>query len=1036
MSHREEARRRAEASYAITLATCQRAVSSVSPDQVVGSSQYAGSGSVDSAGRQRALDARDQLGHFRGEVYTSVRPIMERMAGRPIRVARVAGRGKKKGGSGKVPSFYLQKWFAKSSLLAGGAEPREVEILDQHPLLDAVHTPAPSIVGWSNWHLKLVSVASLCTTGYAYWWFPVVNGRTEIWYLPPDWVWPVNTKDKLNVAWEIRPLHGEKHEVPREEIAPFWFPDPANPLQGLGPLEAGGRGVLISEFLEECQKRHFQLGPHPTAIVTLGGQQTKDGKSIKPRLKQWQLNQIRDAFDMRYANVFNAGRTVVLDALIDKFEPWSNTPHTMSYGENADSARKRVRQSFGTSDYAVGEGSLGSRAESAEADYHFVENTLLSKCELFSRTMTLCVLPVFDNDPSLIAFLEPPEPHDHDRKATAYDLAVKAGVIPINDYLVDVLGKEPVPHGNNYLVPTSYTVRTPEQMTEGFTAAPAAGAPGAPGLLPAPQQPAPGDTGASETPEDQDEPLAEGEEPKSAPALKKNFAANRDSNDFRRAYIDTWLKTHGGYEQTLAEAMLAFQGQQAEAVVKSLGDHYGESDGDKLRAMTDARSIAATVFNPQSWLKGLKHAVRQPLTHAWLAGASHEILSFPASPDSSKDGADIGFDFDLDLPPDVKTGIAHSIDHSLAMPYWGDIEQTKLDDLGNALKHALDDGKPMRDIIKDVRGVFSGDMGRSRAENIARTEITGAMGAGAQQARLHLADEGIVDGKEWLDTADSRTRSTHLLAGGQKVGVRDKFLVGGYECDHPGDPALPAKERCRCRCAATSVTGFEDRGQPSEPESSTGSSGATESSAPKDLESAREGFVVHRPGTSDEFKDAVNSALSLVRQRVRDEIALKGGTVTTSNMLVDVRPDLANQHPRGWPEGATWENVDGVCLDFKNAIVAETRLSLGSHPVSVRSSASRTKYVTLHELGHAWDGQVARLSRDADFLKAYQADILAQTADLHDELFYFRQAGDAGPEESVAEGFALVHGARVSTDVFQRGFPRALNVLRDKLGMK
>lgn len=770
------------------------------------------------------MEAQEQLGHFRGEVYTSVRPIMERLAGRPIRLARVPGRGKKNG-KRKSPSHFLQKWFQKSSLLAGGAEAREVEIIDQHPVLDAIHDPAPSIVGWTNWHLKAVSIASLCCTGHAYWWFPVVEGRTEIWYLPPDWVWPINARDKLNVGWTIRPPHCDAHEVPREAITPFWFPDPASPLKALGPLEAGARGVLISEFLEECQKRHFQLGPHPTAVVTLGGLQTKDGQTVRPRLKQWQINQIRDAFDMRYANVFNSGRTVVLDALIDKFEPWSNQPHTMSYGENADTARRRVRQNFGTSDYAVGEGSLGSRAESAESDYHFCENTLNPKCELLSRVLTGCVLPVFDDDPSLILFIEPCEPHDSEQKAADYQFAAKTGIININDFLVHRLGMDPVSHGENYLVPTTYTVRTPDQMTEGFTAAAAAaaGAPGSPQLgLPAPTQPAI-PTGPVETPEDEDEPLADGDAPeKSAPRLKKNDTGSDDASaDFRKRYIATWLKTHGERETVLSAAMLDLQRQQADAVAAALVANY---DDNSLKAAT-AGHIAANIFDPQGWVGKLKEAARTPLLYAWLSGASNELSAFGLAPNalpppadaaanqkaSRRKDADLGFDFGVELPDDVKDGISAGIEKSLSQPYWGWIEETKRDDLQAFLEQALDDGKPMTEIVKDVRAVFDGAIGKDRALTIARTETTGALNGGAHEAQKHLADEGIVDGKEWLDTADARTRATHLTAGGQTVGVNDKFMVGGYAADYPGDAALPAKERVHCRCATTSVTSFAGR---------------------------------------------------------------------------------------------------------------------------------------------------------------------------------------------------------------------------------
>lgn len=815
-SHRESARAASESSYAVTLATCQRAAQAgITPGALIASSQYGGSSMTDAASRERAQNAREQLGHFRGEVYTSIRPIMERLAGRPIRVARIEGQGngKKKRKPGKAASDYVRKWLSKSSLLAGGAEPREVEIIDQHPVLDAIHDPAPSIVGWSNWHLKLVSVASLCITGYAYWWFPVVDGRVELWYLPPDWVWPLNTKEKLNVGWEIHPPHADKVEVPREAIAPFWLPDPANPLQGLGPLEAGARGVMISEFLEECQKRQFQLGPHPSALVKLRGLPTRDGKSIKPRLKQYQMNQVRDAFDMRYGNVYNAGRPIIMGDVIESVDPWGNKPHEMSYGENADSARNRVRQGFGTNDYAVGQGSLGSRAESAESDYHFVENNLNPKCELLSRTMTVCVLPVFDDDSSLIMFIEPCEPHDSEQKAADYKFAAQYGIIDIGEFRVHRLGMEPGPHGANFLVPNTYSIRTPEEMAAGIKPATPA-LPGAPGgALPSPQEPSePAEPG--ETPEDDESPLADGEEPKSLAARKKNF-----DDAFRKQYIDTWLKNHGEREVSLASAMLKLQTEQADAIAAAL-KHLSDDALD-----SSAAKIAKKIFDPDAWVDKLKQSAREPLLYAWLSGASQELLAFgeladalPAPSDAAENqkaadqkDADLGYDFGVDLPDDVKDGIAAGLEKSLSQPYWSWIEDTKRNDLLAFLESGLDEGLAMPELVKHVRSVFDGEIGADRALTIARTEVTTGLNSGAWEAQKHLEDEGVLDAKQWVDTADARTRVDHLDAGGQTVGVRDKFVVGGESCNFPGDPVLSAKQRVRCRCASSGDVGFSER---------------------------------------------------------------------------------------------------------------------------------------------------------------------------------------------------------------------------------
>ena len=54
--------------------------------------------------------------------------------------------------------------------------------------------------------------------------------------------------------------------------------------------------------------------------------------------------------------------------------------------------------------------------------------------------------------------------------------------------------------------------------------------------------------------------------------------------------------------------------------------------------------------------------------------------------------------------------------------------------------------------------------------------------------------------KQWVAVNDTRTRSTHSEANGQRVHMDEKFNVGGAEMDYAGDPAGGAKNVINCRC--------------------------------------------------------------------------------------------------------------------------------------------------------------------------------------------------------------------------------------------
>lgn len=468
-SQRDLAQREADNGYGRCLKAAQQ--------KLLPATLLTGSGgnvSLNADGYQRLADAREQQAHFRGQVYTSVRPIAQRIAGQPIRLARIGRRGRRRGAEPRrnmLPDWVRELAAARKA--ASGTAPvaerhgtrgarvpgslqTPIELVDQHPVLDALHHPAPSIPGWNDWCLKYVSIASLEVTGYAYWWFPTVAGRREIWYLPSHWVRPIVSGSQIIDGWAVKTDgQAEEHFLQSDELVPFWYPDPANPLRALGPLEAGGRSVMIDEFVQEAQKRAFQLGIHPGAIITVGSQVARDGTAIKPRLRKFQQEQIREAILSRYRGLAHFGEPLIKDALIDSIEAWGNKPKEMDFGGNMDTTQARVEQTFGTHPYIAGAAGLGSRAESGEADRHFVYQTINPKIELLSRVLTIGVLPRFDTSGDYVLFIEPARPRDSEMETREWEDGLKYACVTVNEFRTNVLRLPPLAGGDVALVPNT-----------------------------------------------------------------------------------------------------------------------------------------------------------------------------------------------------------------------------------------------------------------------------------------------------------------------------------------------------------------------------------------------------------------------------------------------------------------------------------------------------------------------------------------------------------------------------------------------------
>ncbi len=124
------------------------------------------------------------------------------------------------------------------------------------------------------------------------------------------------------------------------------------------------------------------------------------------------------------------------------------------------------------------------------------------------------------------------------------------------------------------------------------------------------------------------------------------------------------------------------------------------------------------------------------------------------------------------------------------------ISGSTLDDINNIINNGIIEGLGIPDITKNILD-SADDMSRFRARMIAITEVHNAsMFASVETANA----TGLQLQKEWAAVEDARTRETHRQADGQTVDMNERFTVGGYRMDRPGDPSAPAEEVINCRC--------------------------------------------------------------------------------------------------------------------------------------------------------------------------------------------------------------------------------------------
>lgn len=361
----------------------------------------------------------EQYRHNTGWVAASIKPIASRIARQAVRLARVtkstgskvSGPSGTKSASGTLSSKPWEAqsgerspaaiWFKKHLPGAMKQLAAQAELIESHPVLDAIDDPNPIMVRWS---LFFVTVASLLLTGKGYWWVKAKEtedgeGKAagiEIWPLPSSWVSPVHTEEKLYQSWEVTPdgTH-EAFPVPAEQIIFFSLPDPSSLLGSQSVLQNQARAVISDEAIAEAQRRGFANGVFPGVAVVIGRQTGIDGKpGDRPTLNREQRAQIITAFKQAYRGVYNYDEPIILDQLIQDVRRVTSTNREMDFQNSGQYTKERITQGFGVNPISMGQVEGANRASSATADDHLCQNTVNPIIELMSQTITAWLNPI------------------------------------------------------------------------------------------------------------------------------------------------------------------------------------------------------------------------------------------------------------------------------------------------------------------------------------------------------------------------------------------------------------------------------------------------------------------------------------------------------------------------------------------------------------------------------------------------------------------------------------------------------------------
>lgn len=352
--------------------------------------------------RQQARN-RERYSLFRGWLYSAIDARASEAAGQPVVVARMTGAEPNPSADDRgAPLRMKAHTRAKmSKTVQAKSADIELEIIKDHPLVDALEKPNPI---QHRWQFVYNFFANLDLTG---WSFVIrdedVDGRPVFFSLPTTWVRPIHSKTEgpfssFRIINPRDPAAGaDKEPLSRDQVAFAYLPNPVDPLSAYAPAAAQTHAIRIDDHIQTSQEAFFDNGIFPSYIMIVGKNPGPTGQQFRPRLSSHQREQVYAAI-AKNSGRQNYGRPAIVDGLVEDMKRMSATSNEMGWNKSEDKVRARILSALRVHPYILGEHvSVGGHAQVSAIEKRFCSgvNTGL---DMLSTVMTNFLGPLVSQD--------------------------------------------------------------------------------------------------------------------------------------------------------------------------------------------------------------------------------------------------------------------------------------------------------------------------------------------------------------------------------------------------------------------------------------------------------------------------------------------------------------------------------------------------------------------------------------------------------------------------------------------------------------
>jgi len=539
------------------------------------------------------------------------------------------------------------------------------------------------------------------------------------------------------VAFEYNlPGKGNTRLFKPEEILFSISASPLSPLIGQSPLEPGQMAVDTEIQLTKYQNKVLKNGGKVEGIINYK----------VDHLTQDQVDNIKKQFAAHYSGSDNSGKPLVLFG-DSEYKNLGLTPTEMSYLDSKKATRDDILLLYRVPKILVAQTDDVNYASAKEAKAIFISDIIKPLINGLTTKLNEFLVPA-----EFELGFDDPTPADVELNLKRNETGIKNYYLTINEARRRD-GLEDIPEGDKILVPFSLVPldERPEEATQtqekgsydAFMKAKVKE------LIKSGIKPLKASRLADEAWEKR---------------LQKYVHPLKDDTK-RKQYAERWIKISDRREDEFMKEIKRYWRNQLKRMTDSL-----DSVPKRRR-----KGILDEIWNLEMEVK-LAQEMVLPLIRKYLLESGEDTMEL------------FGVGGEFSLTSTLQT----SLDQKAAI-FARSINETTFATLKEQFRISIEQQENRRELIKRIQETY-GNITKSRAATIARTEVTSASQMGIQAGY----EQSGVQTKIWVSTPDDRTRDTHLAIDGEEQPINKRFSNGLL---FPGDPAGPTEEVINCRCS-------------------------------------------------------------------------------------------------------------------------------------------------------------------------------------------------------------------------------------------